>query len=133
MCELKLVVDIHGTEKEVNVLIDSGFTSMTGFGLKLPVEFAEYADHTGTGHVRVADNRVVAAASIPDAKIIQVEEHQLRDGVTIPTLFFMGRSAIGVWFLQRCVLRLDGPEEEATLEFKEPNSVDAKLSCETPS
>ena len=123
MCELKLVVDIHGTEKEVNVLVDSGFTSMTGFGLKLPVEFVRYTQFTGTGTVRVADGRPVNAASIPDAKIVQVGEHRLTDGVRIPALFMRGgvtEGAIGVLFLQQCIVRLDGPEGEATIEFREP-------------
>lgn len=117
-CEVKIIVNIHGTEKEVGVLVDTGFVTGTGFGLKLPAEFARYANYTGTGHIRVADGREVAADSIPDAKIIQIEEHRLREEVTIPTIFMSGpRACIGVLYLQRCILRLDGPSRIATIEF----------------
>jgi len=116
-CKMKLVVDIHGTQKEVDVLVDSGFTSGTGFGLKLPPEFARYASYTGTGHVGVADGRVVPADTIPDAKITQIEGHQLEEEIAIPTLFMGGPRVIGVLFLQQCILRLDGPNKIATIEF----------------
>jgi len=72
-CEIKIIVDIHGTEKEVDVLVDTGFVAGTGFGLKLPIDFARYASYTGTGRVTLADGRQVAADSIPNAKVIQIE------------------------------------------------------------
>lgn len=116
-CELSIVVDIHGVEKELSVLVDTGFTSGTGFGLKLPEEFVRYAKFTGTGYVRMADGRQVAADSIPDAKIIQIGDHKFgKDGVTIPTLFMSGLHAVGVMFLQLCVLNFDGPKKTATIE-----------------
>jgi hypothetical protein len=114
-CELDIIVDIHGVEQNFSVLVDTGFTSATGFGLKLPPEFARYANFTGTGYVRVADGRQVAADSIPDAKIVQVGNHRLKDGVTIPTLFMTGPRAIGVMFLQLCVSNFDGPNRTATI------------------
>lgn len=117
MCEMRLNVDIHGTVRDVTVLVDTGFTTGTGFGLKLPASYAEYARFTGTGHVALADGITVAADSIPDAKIIQVEGHMLEEEVTIPTLFMDGPRCIGVWFLQQCKLELDGPNREAKLEF----------------
>jgi len=116
-CEIKLIVNIHGTEIEVNALVDTGFTAGTGFGLKLPVEFARYANYTGTGYVQVADGRLVAADSIPNAKIIKVEDHALTDEVTLPAIFMGGPRAIGILFLQRCILNLDGPDRTATIEF----------------
>lgn len=116
-CKMKLIVNIHGTEKEVEVLVDTGFTAGTGFALKLPAVFARYARYTGTGHVRLADGREVASDSIPDAKIIQIEEHQLREAVTVPALFMSGPRCIGVLFFQECVLNLDGPSKVATLKF----------------
>lgn len=116
-CELNIVVDIHGVEKEVSVLVDTGFTSGTGFGLKLPTEFASYANFTGTGCVQVGDGRVIAADSIPDAKIIQIGSHRLKDGVPIPTLFMSGPRVIGVMFLQLCVSKFDGPNRIATIDY----------------
>jgi hypothetical protein len=115
-CELNIVVNIQGVEKNLSVLVDTGFTSGTGFGLKLPTEFARYAKFTGTGYVRVADGRQVAADSIPDAKIMQIGDHKFgKDGVTIPTLFMSGPHAIGVMFLQLCILNFDGPNRTATI------------------
>lgn len=116
-CELNIVVNIHGVEKNLSVLVDTGFTSGTGWGLKLPTEFVRYAKFTGTGYVRVADGRQVAADSIPDAKIMQIGDHKFgKDGITIPTLFMSGANAVGVMFLQSCVLNFDGPKKTATIE-----------------
>ena len=118
-CELSIVVDIHGAKKELSVLVDTGFTSGTGFGLKLPAEFARQAKFTGTGNVLVADGRAVAADSIPDAKIMQIGDYKFgTGGVTIPTLFMSGPCAVGVMFLQLCVLNFDGPKKTATIEHE---------------
>lgn len=116
-CIIKIVLDIHGTKKDVDVLVDTGFTSGTGFGLKLPTNFAIHAKFTGTGRIRVADNREVICDMIPNAKIIQIENHTLDDEVTIPTLFMDGPKCIGMMFLQDCILHLDGPNKVATLCF----------------
>ena len=116
-CELNIVVDIHGTKKELSVLVDTGFTSGTGFGLKLPADFANYATYTGTGHVRVADGREVAAATIPDAKIVQIDKYQLGNAEPIPTLFMNGPRAIGVLFLQKCTVEFDGPKKKTSINF----------------
>jgi hypothetical protein len=94
-CELNITVNIHGVEKDFSVLVDTGFTSGTGFGLKLPAEFARYANFTGTGYVRVADGRQIAAASFPDAKIVKIEQHRINNNSDIPTLF-MGPSSKNV-------------------------------------
>lgn len=116
-CELNVVIDIHGTKKELSVLVDTGFTSGTGFGLKLPAEFARFAKFTGTGYVRVADGREVAADTIPDVKIMQIGDHKFdKDGVIIPTLFMSGPRAIGVMFLQLYILKFDGPNKRATFD-----------------
>ena len=116
-CEIKLIVDIHGTKKEVDVLVDTGFTTGAGFGLKLPIDFARHARFIGTGHIRLADGSEVAADSIPNAKIIQIEKHQLKDEVTLPAIFMSGPRYIGMLFLQECVLNLDGPSKVATIKF----------------
>ncbi|MCJ7423690.1 hypothetical protein MUP01_05415 [Candidatus Bathyarchaeota archaeon] len=116
-CELNIVVDVHGTQKELSVLVDTGFTSGTGFGLKLPSDFANYAHYTGTGHVRVADGREVAAATVPDAKIIQIGKHKLGDAISVPALFMNGPRAIGVLFLQKCTVEFDGPNKKTSIDF----------------
>jgi predicted aspartyl protease len=116
--ELNIVVDIHGVEKELCVLVDTGFTSDTGFGLALPSSFANYAMFTGTGNVTVADGREVAVASIPDAKIKKIEQHKLGNSITVPALFMNGPDGtIGVLFLQKCSLIFDGPSSKASISF----------------
>jgi len=107
-CVLNIVVNIQGTMKNVDVLIDTGFTSGTGFGLKLPLEYARYAKTIGTGSVRVADGRQVNTDSISDAEIIQIDKHQLRNAVTVPAIFMGSSGAIGVLFLQRRSAEFDG-------------------------
>jgi len=109
-------VDIHGVEKNLSVLVDTGFVSATGFGLKLPAQFAAYANFTGTGVVRLADGRPVSTASIPDAKIVQVGNTRLRNGITIPALFMSDHGSIGVMVLQLCVSSFDGPRRTATID-----------------
>jgi len=116
-CELSIVVNIQGTKKNLNVLIDTGFTSGTGFGLKLPVEFARYAKFVGTGKVHVADGREVATDFIPDAEIVQIDKHQLSKAVTIPAIFLGPSGAIGVLFLQECIAEFDGPNRRTTIRF----------------
>ena len=116
-CILKIVIDIHGTQKDLNVLIDTGFTSGTGFGLKLPLNLVRYARFTGTGRVRVADNREVDCDSIPNAKIIQIDAHKLNDAITIPAIFMDGTQCIGMMFIQDCQFNVDGPKKVATLSF----------------
>ena len=117
ICCMRATIDIHGTQLDINVMLDTGFTSFTGFGLKLPTAYSRYAHYTGTGHVRVADNREVTADSIPDAKIIKIEDHQLAQAINLPTIFLDGPEAIGVFFLQKCIFNLNGPSKIALLQF----------------
>jgi hypothetical protein len=110
-------VDIHGVEKELGVLVDTGFTAGTGYGLKLPSNFANYTLATGAGYVMVADGREVAAASIPDAKIVRIDKHKLKDAISVPALFMDGPHAIGVLFLQRYNVEFDGPNRKTSINF----------------
>ena len=116
-CHLNIIVNIHGTEKPFNVLIDTGFTSGTGFGLKLPAEDAKYAKFTGSGTVKVADGREVNAASIPDAKIVQIEQHRVTHARNTPTIFLGPSGVIGVLFLQSCHICFDGPNKNTIFRF----------------
>ena len=115
---MKITVDIHGTEEEITVLVDTGFTTGTGFGLKLSSNYLRYTIYTGTGRVNLADGSEVAKDSIPDAKIIKIEDHRLEDEVTLPTIFMDGPNCIGVMFLQQYILKMDGPDRLATIEFE---------------
>lgn len=116
-CVLNIVVDIHGVEKELGVLVDTGFTSGTGYGLKLPSDFANYAMSIGTAYVMVADGREVPAASIPDAKIVCIDKHKLKDAISVPALFMDGPRAIGVLFLQKYNVKFDGPNRKTSIDF----------------
>ena len=117
-CDLKLVVNIHGTTVPVTALIDTGFVTATGFGLRLPADLVSFAQYVGTGQVRVADGRLVDADSIPDAKIVEIEGRKLVDSIPIPAIFMNGPCGLlGVLFLQRCMIKLDGPAKKAEITF----------------
>jgi len=116
-CELTVVVDIHGVEKELEVLIDTGFTTGSGYAIKLPSNYANFAMFTGTGYVKVADGRLVAAATIPDAKIVQIGKHKLKEPINLPALFMDGFCVIGVYFLQNFHVEFDGPKKVAYFSF----------------
>jgi len=45
----RIKIDIHGTIREEDVLVDTGFTAGTGFGLKLPYRFANCAEYEVPG------------------------------------------------------------------------------------
>jgi hypothetical protein len=117
-CDLELVVDIHGTTVPVTARIDTGFVSDTGFGLRLPINLTGHAKYVGTGSVRVADGRLVNADSIPDAEILEIEGHKLAKPVSTPAIFMDGPCGLlGVLFLQRCMIKLDGPNKKAEITF----------------
>ncbi|MHB8702275.1 MAG: hypothetical protein ACYC7D_14830 [Nitrososphaerales archaeon] len=116
-CAVFIKVDIHGTQKEIQVTVDTGFTLSTGYGLKLPAMYANYTIHRGIATVGVADGRSVSAYAIPDGKILEIEGDPVTtDYQTIPTLFMQGPQVLGMMFLQKCVLHIDGPKGEATLQ-----------------
>jgi hypothetical protein len=117
-CVLNIIVDIHGTRKQLDVLVDTGFTASTNYGLKLPAEYANYARAKGATYIMVADGRSVPADTIPDAKLIQMGDHKFdKDGVEVPTIFMNGPRAIGVKFLQSCILNFHGPKKTATIDY----------------
>ena len=114
-CDLNIVVDIHGTRMKVRVLIDTGFVRQTGYGLKLPASLAQYAYPTGTASIALADGEPVLAQAIPNARIVEIEGRPC--DFTMPTLFMDGPRVIGMKFLERCILNIDGPASSAKLEF----------------
>jgi len=114
---LNVTVDIHGVERDLAVLVDTGFTSGTGYGLKLPSNFADYAMATGTAFIMVADGRRVEAATIPDARIVKIDGHRLGNPISVPALFMDGPRAIGVMVLQNYNIDFDGPNRRVSLTF----------------
>lgn len=118
-CLCKLKVTIQGTEVEIeNTLIDTGFVTVSGYGLKLPREYLRYAQNYGIGEVGVADGRRVIGISIPRIIITEFEDQPLVNTITIPTIILNGRRpAIGMRFLQRCIMNLDGIKRNAIVQI----------------
>lgn len=119
-CDLELIVDIHGVEKEVTALVDTGFCSETGYGLQLPANYVNYAMATGTGYVTVADGREVAVASIPDAKIVQIGQYRLKNPIPGAAIFTAGpetEGTVGVLVLQQMYMIFDGPNMNMKITF----------------
>lgn len=118
LCEIKIKLDIHGHEEEINAIVDTGFTAGTGFGLKIPTSFSQHADYVGVGEVTMANGETIEVEYIPDGKILSFEDIALKDEVTVPVVLLDGPNCIGVLVLQKYVLRFNGPEETATIEFE---------------
>lgn len=117
-CTVKLTVDIHGNTEEIpNVLIDTGFTSGTTFGLKLPIEYSRFANGPITGYVKQADGEKVPVQYIPDAIIACIQGFSLERKICMSTFFMTGPASLGMLFLQRCRINFNGPEEKAIFEF----------------
>ena len=72
---------------------------------------------TGTGGIILAYNIEVACDSVPDAKIVQIDEHTLEDEVTIPATFMDGPHCIGMTFFQDCILHVNGPQRVGTFDL----------------
>jgi len=118
-CLCKLKVIIQGTKVEIeNTLIDTGFITVSGYGLKLPLEYLHYAQNYGIGEVGMADGRRVIGISIPRIIITEFEDQPLVNTVTIPTIILGGRTpVIGMRFLQRCIMNLDGIKRNAIVQI----------------
>jgi len=123
---MKLKLDIHGHEEEINAIIDTGFTAGTGFGLTIPTIFSQHAEYIGVGEVTIANGETIEIEYIPDAKILSIEDITLKDEVTLPAILLDGPKCIGVLFLQKYILNFDGPRETATIEFE--NEIDVEVS-----
>ena len=116
-CPISIEVDIQGEKYETEVLIDTGFTTSTRYGLKLGSRVALLAVSVGYDLVRLADNRIIRCASISDARLVKVNGMSLGSPVILPTLFFDGPEVIGMQFLQLCRLTVDGPDGKGTLQL----------------
>lgn len=112
---VRLGIDIHGTKVEEEVLLDTGFTTSSGFGLKIPMAHVQAASSVALGQVRLANGKLHPALWIPDGRITEINGEQVN--FTLPTLFMDGPRVVGCMLLQSCKLHLDGPSGEGTLEF----------------
>lgn len=112
---IDVVIDIHGHPIRERVLLDTGFSSSSGLGLKIPSDYAQNAFYLVTTTVRLANGQVVAVRYIPDGAIIEINGQ--RTNFPLPTMFMDGPKVVGCMLLQMCKLRLDGPKNEGELEF----------------
>ncbi len=115
-CVVNLKVSIQGTERDIPVLIDTGFTRSTGHGLKIPAKYANDCHSVGYARVDVADGRKVSCISAIDIHILSIDDKPLSIRRDIPTLFMDGPQVLGMMFLERCVLHIDGPNGTGSLE-----------------
>lgn len=112
-CAIPLVVDIHHNNVEIpEVLVDTGFTSGTTFGLKLSECYAP-SSGIGIGQIKLANGIEVPAKFILDLQIIKIGNYQLKNPLRVKTCFMEGPSVIGVLVLQRCKINFDGPNQQA--------------------
>ncbi len=116
-CPISIVVDIQGRKYETKVLIDTGFTSATGYGLKLDSKASLLPTSIGYDLVRLADNRLVRSAAIPDSKLLAINGKKLGSPITLPTPFFGGPEVIGMQFIQTCKISIDGPSKKGKLKI----------------
>lgn len=121
-CPISIEVDIQGQKYKTDVLIDTGFTTGTGYGLKLASKASLLAFSLGYDLVRLADDRIIRAASIPDARLIAINRQRLGRPITLPTLFFNGPEVIGMKFIQFCRLSIEGSMKRGTLELSTSSS-----------
>ena len=85
-CPLSIEVDVQGKKYETEVLIDTGFTTGTRYGLKLGSRVSLLASSIGYDLVRLADDRIIRCATISDAKLVGIDGKRLRRPVTLPAL-----------------------------------------------
>jgi hypothetical protein len=98
-------------------LLDTGFTSNTGFGLKLPLLYANLASNLIAGEIKQADGNKVAVQYIPTVTITSIEGFRLKRSVPLCTCFMTGRPILGMLFLQECRINFDGPKKIAVFQF----------------
>ncbi len=114
-CPISIEVDVQGQKYQSEVLIDTGFTAATGYGLKLSSRASLLPSSIGYDLVRLADDRIIRSAAIPDAKLLRINGNKLSRPITLPTLFFNGPEVIGMLFVQLCELSIDGPSKKGRL------------------
>lgn len=97
------------------MILDTGFSSTTGLGLKIPSVHSRYAYYRLTTKIRIANGNEVATEYIPDGVIVEINGHTTN--FPLPTIFMDGPKVVGCMFLQQCKLTLDGPGNTGELEF----------------
>jgi hypothetical protein len=112
---IPIVVDTHGTPIPLDVMLDTGFATGSGYGLKLNTMHEQATYYTITGTVRLANGLLVPTDYILDGTVVEIDRHPTQ--ITLPTMFMDGGNLAGCMFLQHCRLELDGPGCQGSLEF----------------
>jgi len=114
---LKLEITISDTRKEIyDVLIDTGFTATSIFGLKLPLEYAQYARNLYTSSISLADTNEIPVQYVCGI-VTKIEGKILKKKVPLWTFFMKGKPIIGMHFLQKCKICFDGLKNTTSIEF----------------
>lgn len=114
---LKLEITISDTKKEIHdVLIDTGFTASSIFGLKIPLEYAKYARKLYTGSISLADTTEISVQYVYGI-VTKIEGNLLKKKVPLWTFFMKGKPIIGMRFLQQCKICFDGLKNIKLIEF----------------
>jgi hypothetical protein len=109
---------IMGHEEEVDVILDTGYTSHQGHGLSLPPnKFGKYAEQTNEKRPVKTGHREDQHPFIPDVQIIKIRDYRLRESVLMPSVIMGEIPLLGVVFLQNCTLHLDGRKKSGYLEL----------------
>jgi len=115
--KLDLEISIHKIKKCINnVLIDTGFTNQF-FGLKLPLEYAKFAQTLYTGQISLADAsiKVIQYTNVIISKLLGCS---LSTKLLVWTLFMEGIPIIGTTVLQKGKVCFDGPNSITSIEFE---------------
>ena len=115
---LRITILIKGHEEQVDVILDTGYTSHAGHGLSLPIngfgKYAELADEkrpVKTGHGEELH------PFIPNVQILRIRDYRLRESVIIPTVIMGEIALLGALFLQNCTIHLDGRKKSGYLDL----------------
>lgn len=122
MCPTLVRIDLNRHEEDVLVLLDTGYTSHAGHGLTLPIKYMEYVKELTT-EKNISDamgTEPIMKPFYPDTKIIKVMDYELKQGFIIPTVFMGNIPLLGNFFLQNCILHIDGHQKNGYLEL-DPN------------
>lgn len=115
---LRITILIKGKEEQVDVILDTGYTSHAGHGLSLPPnEFGKYAEQIDEKRPVKTGHREDLHPFIHDVQIIRIRDYRLRESVLMPSVIMGEIALLGVLFLQNCTLHLDGRKRSGYLEL----------------